>query len=44
MPTAPNRLSIPSMTLSWLICTAYGDGGFNTSMRVSGGPDWVTKF
>jgi hypothetical protein len=32
MPTAPNRLSIPSMTLSWLIYTAYGDGGFNTAM------------
>ena len=41
MPTAPNRLYIPSMTLSWLIYTAYGDGGFNTAMRVSGGPDWV---
>jgi uncharacterized protein (TIGR03435 family) len=43
MPTAPNRLSIASMTLSWLIYTAYGDGGFNTSMRVTGGPDWVNK-
>jgi len=30
MPTSPNRMSIPSMTLSWLIYTAYGDGGFNT--------------
>ncbi|HEX5110985.1 MAG TPA: TIGR03435 family protein [Vicinamibacterales bacterium] len=42
-PTGPNRLSIPSMTLSWLIYTAYGDGGFNTSMRVTGGPDWINK-
>ena len=31
------------MTLSTLIYTAYGDGGFNTSMRVTGGPDWVNK-
>jgi uncharacterized protein (TIGR03435 family) len=43
MPTAPNRLAIPSMTLSWLIYTAYGDGGFNTAMRVTGGPDWVNR-
>ena len=43
MPTSPNRLYIPSMTLSWLIYTAYGDGGFNTAMRVTGGPDWVNK-
>ena len=42
-PTGPNRLSIPSMTLSWLIYTAYGDGGFNTSMRVTGGPDWINR-
>ena len=42
-PTSPNRLSIPSMTLSGLIYTAYGDGGFNTSMRVTGGPDWINK-
>jgi len=40
---SPNRLSIPSMTLSWLIYTAYGDGGFNTSMRVTGSPDWVNR-
>src|SRR5437762_627523 len=40
IPTA-NRMRIPSMTLSWLIYTAYGNGGFNTGMRVSGGPDWV---
>ena len=43
MPTSPNRLSIPSMTLTALIYAAYGDGGFNTSMRVTGGPDWVNK-
>jgi uncharacterized protein (TIGR03435 family) len=43
MPTAPNRLSIQSMTLSWLIYTAYGDGGFNTAMRVTGGPDWTNR-
>jgi len=30
------------MTLRNLIYTAYGDGGFNTSMRVTGGPDWTT--
>jgi len=23
---SPNRISIPSMTLSWLIYTAYGEG------------------
>lgn len=43
VPTSPNRLYIPSMTLSWLIYTAYGDGGLNTSMRVTGGPDWVNS-
>jgi uncharacterized protein (TIGR03435 family) len=43
VPTSPNRLYIPSMTLSWLIYTAYGDGGFNTSMRVTGGPAWVNN-
>src|SRR5687768_17337880 len=41
MPASPNRLYIPSMTLTALIYTAYGDGGFNTSMRVTGGPDWI---
>ena len=29
------------MSLVWLIYTAYGDGGFNTAMRVTGGPDWA---
>jgi uncharacterized protein (TIGR03435 family) len=43
MPTGPNRLSIPSMTLTWLVYTAYGNGGYNTSMRVTGGPDWVNR-
>jgi len=40
---SPTRLSIPSMTLYWLIYTAYGDGGYNTSMRVTGGPDWANR-
>jgi len=40
---SPPRLSIANMSLSWLIYTAYGDGGFNTSMRVTGGPDWVNR-
>ena len=40
---SPNRLNIPNMTLSALIYNAYGDGGFNTSMRVTGGPDWSNK-
>src|SRR4051812_34846954 len=38
---APNRLSIPGMTLKALIYVAYGDGGFNTAMGVRGGPDWT---
>ena len=42
-PSAPNRLRIPSLTLTQLIYTAYGNGGFNTGMRVTGGPDWVNK-
>ena len=40
---APNRLSIPSMRLTALIYAAYGDGGFNTSMSVRGGPDWANR-
>jgi uncharacterized protein (TIGR03435 family) len=40
-PASPNRLYIPSMTLTTLIYSAYGDGGFNTAMRVTGGPDWA---
>jgi uncharacterized protein (TIGR03435 family) len=43
VPAGPNRLYIPSMTLTWLIYTAYGDGGFNTSMSVRGGPDWTNR-
>jgi uncharacterized protein (TIGR03435 family) len=42
-PASPNRWYISSMTLSTLIYSAYGDGGFNTAMRVTGGPDWVNK-
>ena len=42
-PVSPNRLHIPSMTLLTLIYSAYGDGGFNTSMRVTGGPDWINR-
>lgn len=37
---SPNRLSIPGMTLRAMIYSAYGEGGYNTSMRVTGGPDW----
>ena len=39
----PNRMRIPSMTLTALIYAAYGEGGLNTSMRVTGGPDWISK-
>jgi uncharacterized protein (TIGR03435 family) len=42
-PASPNRLFIPSMFLSTLIYSAYGDGGFNTAMRVTGGPDWINQ-
>ena len=42
-PSAPNRLRIPSQTLTQLIYSAYGNSGFNTAMRVTGGPDWVNK-
>lgn len=42
MPSSPNRLNIPSMSLIWLVYTAYGDGGFNTAMRVTG-PDWTNR-
>lgn len=41
IPTSPNRLYIPGMTLTALIYLAYGEGGLNTSMRVTGGPEWV---
>ena len=36
---SPNRISIPSMTLSWLIYTAYGEG-MNTAVGLRGGPEW----
>jgi uncharacterized protein (TIGR03435 family) len=39
---SPNRMSIPSMTLTTLVYTAYGEG-MNTSARVTGGPDWVNR-
>jgi len=42
-PASPSRLHIPSMTLATLIYGAYGGGGLNTSMRVTGGPDWVNR-
>jgi uncharacterized protein (TIGR03435 family) len=42
-PSAPNRLRIQSQTLTQLIYTAYGNGGYNTGTRVTGGPDWVSK-
>ena len=38
-----NRLYIPNMTLTTLIYAAYGDGGFNTSMSVRGGPEWANR-
>lgn len=38
---SPTRISIPSMTLTALVYAAYGDGGINTSMRVTGGPAWM---
>ena len=40
---SPTRYSIPGMTLKALIYVAYGDGGFNTSMSVRGGPDWANR-
>lgn len=40
-PASPNRLSVPNMTLTTLVYAAYGGGGFNTAMRVTGGPDWM---
>jgi uncharacterized protein (TIGR03435 family) len=40
---SPNRLSIPSMRLTSLIYAAYGNGSFNTAMRVTGGPDWANQ-
>src|SRR5215813_13929911 len=36
---SPNRISIPSMTLTWLIYTAFGEG-MSTSLPLVGGPDW----
>jgi len=42
MPSSPDRLSIPSMSLVWLIYTAYAEG-MGTSFNVRGGPDWANK-
>ena len=42
VPSSPDRLSIPSMTLTWLIYTAYGEG-LGTAYSVGGGPDWVNR-
>jgi len=42
-PAAPNRLRIPSRTLTQMIYMAYGGAGFNTDVSVRGGPDWATK-
>jgi uncharacterized protein (TIGR03435 family) len=39
---APNRISIPSGTLTGLIYRAYGTG-MNTSARVTGAPAWATR-
>ncbi len=39
---SPNRISIQSMTLIWLIYTAYGEG-MNTSATVTGAPDWANR-
>lgn len=39
---SPNRISIPSMTLTWLIYTAYGEG-LNTAAKVKGGPGWMNQ-
>jgi len=36
---SPNRISIPSMTLTWLIYTAFGEG-MSTALPLVGGPDW----
>lgn len=42
MPSAPDRLSIPGMTLRWLIYTAYQEG-MGTSWSVRGGPEWLDQ-
>lgn len=41
--TSPNRMFIPGMPLTSLVYAAYGDGGFDTSMSVRGGPDWANR-
>ena len=42
IPAGPDRLSIPSMSVRWLIYTAYQEG-MGTSWNVSGGPDWIDE-
>lgn len=42
MPSSRDRLSIPGMSVRWLIYTAYQEG-MGTSWNVSGGPDWIDK-
>lgn len=42
VPAGPDRLSIPAMTVRWLIYTAY-EQGMGTSWNVSGGPDWIDQ-
>jgi uncharacterized protein (TIGR03435 family) len=42
VPAASDRLSIPSMNLTWLIYTAYGEG-LGTTYRVTGVPESLDK-
>lgn len=42
MPSSPDRLSIPGMTVKWMIYTAYQEG-MGTSWNVSGGPEWTDQ-
>jgi uncharacterized protein (TIGR03435 family) len=42
VPSGPGRMNIPSMTLVWLVYTAYADG-MGTAFRVEGGPDWANR-
>jgi len=41
-PASPDRLSIPAMSVRWLIYTAYQEG-MGTSWNVSGGPGWIDQ-
>lgn len=42
VPSGPDQLSIPAMTVRWLIYTAYQEG-MGTSWNVSGGPKWLDE-